>query len=193
MPDNRAALKRIAKLIGLSAGLWIAAMIVIGLTITLINETVGAILVVVLLFFVPFLAISLLIYDLIRIMRDRDPIFWNKTWYKILLVTGVISVILTGFVLYLTTGEKHAVALTQFAYIGPAVAADDSPTGANQTLRQGFHIVGLVLLSVTFFVSGYITFFKEETETNKHRVQLASDIFKTVFGFITGVLTAALK
>src|SRR5262249_47007539 len=98
MPGDRdgtrkGSLKQIAKLIGLGAVLWIALFVVMGLLMS-INSTAGAILIITLLFLVPLVAISLLIYDLIRIMRDRDPFFWNTTWYQILLVMGVISVIL---------------------------------------------------------------------------------------------------
>lgn len=187
--------REIAKVIGLGVALWIAAALIIGIVGAISDVLLGNVAVgisiaasAVLVFLLPLLAIALLLYDMIKIMRDKDPVFWNKRWYQILLVMGVISTVVSGFALY------HTANLGGFGYIGQAIAAaaDNSRPRAIGDLRDAFHFIGLFLVCVTFFVTGYITFFKEETESNKHRIQLASDIFKTIFGFVTGVLTTAL-
>src|SRR5262245_58244444 len=172
-------------------------MLVLGIANSLLGEEASFAIIfpvsAVLLFLLPLLAITLLLYDMIRIMRDKDPVFWNKRWYQILLVMGVISTVASGFALYL--GLQLTSNVGGFGYIGQAIAAAAANSGptAIGDVRYVFQFVGLFLVCVTFLVTGYITFFKEETESNKHRLQLASDIFKTIFGFVTGVLTTALQ
>ena len=84
--NRKGALRQIAKRIGLGAALWIASMSVLGLvtgfTPTAERPIVAGILGAVLIVLVPFLAIGLLIYDLIRIMTDKDPAFWCKRGIK---------------------------------------------------------------------------------------------------------------
>jgi ABC-type xylose transport system permease subunit len=83
-------------------------------------------------------------------------------------------------------------------YIAKASASENTSTNnvlgeSEADLRKYFMYTGMILIVITFALTGYITFFKEENDRNKHQVDMASDIFKTIFGFITGVIAAALN
>jgi hypothetical protein len=186
-------MKETAKLIALGVVLWIAVFLF--LFATKLSGPLGSILGALFIFLLPILTISLVLYDLLRIIRDKDPFFWSKRWYKVLLVMGVISTIVSGFVLVVLPSPQP---LSELWYIGPAFADEATAAhGVSQGARDFFISLFIVLVIITFFVSGYITFLKsphgEETERTKQQTQYASDILKTIFGFIIGVLTGVFN
>jgi len=59
-----------------------------------------------------------------------------------------------------------------------------------QPIKLAFLIVSLSIIAIIFLMTAYVTFFIDETESNRRRIGFASDIFKTILGFVTGLITA---
>jgi len=84
------------------------------------------------------------------------------------------------------------------SYLGQALAADGPGTLVSpgpggdimQPIKLVFLVVSLSIIGIIFLMTAYVTFFIDETESNRRRIGFASDIFKTILGFVTGLITA---
>jgi hypothetical protein len=108
---------------------------------------------------------------------------------------AVLSAITSGVSLLHYIGLTPEIKSDTLGYIGETLAADNGPVsiGYEIDIQKSFTLLGSTLIAIIFLLTSYITFCIDETESNKHRVALASDIFKTILGFITGVLATTLK
>jgi hypothetical protein len=148
---------------------------------------------------VPIFVTVLLIRDILRIIKDQDPVFWYKRWYRRLSVSAVLAVLL--MIVAGLSPDDRATSQPKslgYSYFGQAVAADGSVTlvppgpGADilQPIKLVFLVVALSIIGIIFLMTAYVTFFIDETESNRKRIGFASDIFKTILGFVTGLITA---
>ena len=148
---------------------------------------------------VPIFVTILLIRDIFRVIKDQDPIFWYKRWYRRLAVTAVL-VILAMIAAGLSPDDR---ATSQpktlgHSYFSQAIAADSPmalvPPGPGgdimQPIKLVFLVVSLSIIGIIFLMTAYVTFFIDETESNRRRIGFASHIFKTILGFVTGLITA---
>jgi hypothetical protein len=148
---------------------------------------------------VPIFVTILLIRDILRIINDQDPVFWYKRWYRRLSVSAVLAVLLM-IVAGLSPDERAASQPKTLgnSYFGQALAADGPGTLVSpgpggdimQPIKLVFLVVSLSIIGIIFLMTAYVTFFIDETESNRRRIGFASDIFKTILGFVTGLITA---
>ena len=145
---------------------------------------------------VPIIVAILLIRDITRIIKDLDPIAWYKRWYRILAFCALILILImvvlglgasggfqtkpVGFSIVNVVAGEHSV------QVAPSVAGE----GLIHVIKVSFLIISLTIIAIVFVMTAYVTFFIDETESNKRRVSFASDIFKTILGFLTGLITA---
>lgn len=202
---------KIVRLAGIGLGIWIIFTVVYSIILAIVlkhNDDPKSAWVQLILgiyaigiFGAPLIALGLLVVDMINIIRDAKTRFVNKEWYIVLSVFAIFSVIISG----IGFGTKAAI-LPQFSVTVSSIAGESNsvagtnvisnsttPNGVEIDLQKYTTYVGLALISMTFLLTGYIILLKVETKENKHQVALASDIFKTIFGFLTGVVAAALK
>lgn len=142
------------------------------------------------------LIITLVILDIIHVIRDKDPVFWQKQWFQITAGVAALTVVFLGIILPIALQARPE---TRISYIGEALAANGAPVspplsqGSILEIRYLLSVFGITLLLIAFCLSAYVTFFIDQTDSNAKRIGFASDIFKTILGFLTGVLTAVLN
>jgi hypothetical protein len=144
----------------------------------------------------PILILVLLMIDIIRIINDKELKFWYQRWYRILAVSALFFFMIMVSAIFLALPHSNQTGLDHLNLISPALAADDIPVNKEdilQNIRKWFIVAAITLLGIVFMLSGYVTLFIDETENNKRRVGVASDIFKLILGAFLGSITTLLK
>jgi hypothetical protein len=141
----------------------------------------------------PIIMILLFLYDIINILRTKDFVFINQGWYLLLSVFSILSIVFDSLLFSRIIATWPSDPIIEKSFAKELNSSNGTASNPNIALQQYATYGGLMLIFVAFLLTGYITFFKEVTAKNKRQVEVASDMFKTIFGFIIGVVAAALK
>src|SRR5437899_3350128 len=85
---------------------------------------------------VPIFVTILLIRDIFRVIKDQDPVFWYKRWYRRLAVTAVLVIL---------------------AMIAAGLSPDDRATSQPKTLRYTYFTHAIAAVRQFFVPSGFST------------------------------------